>query len=87
MGDERPVRAGSGRSLCDLYPHVADPEVLLRNGERIVEDGPFDTKEQLGGYFVIDVAELDAALDWAAKAPLARTASVEAPPMLPMPLR
>ena len=56
----------------------------LRNGARQVQDGPYaDTKEQLGGYFVIDVPDLDAALDWAARAPCAQTASVEVRPVLP----
>ena len=54
------------------------------DGKRQVQDGPFaDTKEQLGGYFVIEVPDLDAALDWAAQAPSARTASVEVRPVLP----
>ncbi len=58
----------------------------IRDGQRLVEDGPFaDTKEQLGGYFVIDVPDLDTALDWAAKAPSALTASVEVRPVLVMP--
>lgn len=58
--------------------------VRVRNGERLVEDGPFaDTKEQLGGYFVIDVPDLDTALAWAAKAPSASYASVEVRPVLP----
>lgn len=58
----------------------------IRDGKRRVEDGPFaDTKEQLGGYFVIEVPDLDAALDWAAQAPSAQTASVEVRPILPMP--
>jgi hypothetical protein len=58
----------------------------IRDGKRRVEDGPFaDTKEQLGGYFVIEVPDLDTALDWAAQAPSAQTASVEVRPILPMP--
>lgn len=58
--------------------------VRITDGKRMVHDGPFaDTKEQLGGYFVIEVADLDAALDWAAKAPSALTASVEVRPVLP----
>lgn len=58
--------------------------VRVRDGKRVVEDGPYaDTKEQLGGYFVIDVPDLDAALDWAARAPSALTASVEVRPVLP----
>jgi hypothetical protein len=66
-----------------MGPHSATT-VRLRDGARTVQDGPFaDTKEQLGGYFVIEVADLDAAIDWAAKAPSAQTASVELRPVLP----
>jgi hypothetical protein len=64
-------------------PHAATT-VRVADGRRLVEDGPMaDTKEQLGGYFVIEVPDLDAALDWAAQAPSARTASVEVRPVLP----
>ncbi len=64
-------------------PHVATT-IRVREGQRIVQDGPFaDAKEQLGGYFVIEVPDLDAALDWAARAPSARSASVEVRPVLP----
>lgn len=66
-----------------LGPDMATT-LRVRDGKRMVEDGPFaDTKEQLGGYFVIDVPDLDAALAWAEKAPSARTASVEVRPVLP----
>ena len=64
-------------------PHSATT-IRVRDGKRVVQDGPFaDTKEQLGGYFVIDVPDLDTALDWAARAPSALTASVEVRPVLP----
>jgi hypothetical protein len=64
-------------------PHTATT-VRLRDGRRLVEDGPFaDTKEQLGGYFVIEVPDLDAAIAWAEKAPSAAYASVEVRPVLP----
>jgi hypothetical protein len=64
-------------------PQVATT-VRVRDGKRMVQDGPFaDTKEQLGGYFVIEVADLDAALEWAARAPSATYASVEVRPVLP----
>lgn len=66
-------------------PHTATT-VRIRNGKRVVEDGPFaDTKEQLGGYLVIEVPDLDTALDWAARAPSAQSASVEVRPVLRMP--
>jgi hypothetical protein len=58
--------------------------VRIRDGQRIVQDGPFaDTKEQLAGYFIIEVADLDAALEWAARSPAAATAAVEVRPVLP----
>lgn len=64
-------------------PHTATT-VRVRDGQRLVQDGPFaDTKEQLGGYFVIEVPDLDTALDWAARAPSAIDASVEVRPVLP----
>lgn len=64
-------------------PHSATT-VRVRDGKREVQDGPFaDSKEQLGGYFVIEVPDLDTALEWAAKAPSASSASVEVRPVLP----
>ena len=52
--------------------------VTLVGGEFVVQDGPFaDTKEQLGGTFVIDVPDLDAAIDWARKAPSVSWGHVE----------
>ena len=58
--------------------------VRVRAGQRIVVDGPFaETKEHLIGYYVIDVDDLDVALDWAARAPNARIGSVEVRPVLP----
>ena len=66
-----------------MPPHTAT--TLRRTGGDVtVEDGPFaDTKEQLGGYFVIDVADLDTALEWARRCPAANSASVEVRPLLP----
>ena len=65
-----------------MPPHTATT-VRLRDGAREVQDGPFaDVKEQLGGFFVIEVPDLDAALDWAARCPAALTGSVELRPVL-----
>ena len=73
------VRAGAG-----LQPPDLATTVRLRAGQRQVQDGPFaDTKEQLGGFFMIDVATLDEALQWAARAPCAATGGVEVRPQLP----
>ena len=53
---------------------------------RTVHDGPFaETREQLGGLYMIDVADLDAAIDWARKLPIATTGSIEIRPILPPP--
>ncbi|MBU2664000.1 YciI family protein [Actinoplanes bogorensis] len=55
--------------------------VQVRDGVAQVQDGPFaDTKEQLGGTAVIDVADLDAAIDWAKQAPAAQWGTVEVRP-------
>jgi hypothetical protein len=57
----------------------------VRDGVRHVQDGPFaDTKEQLGGYFILDVPDLDTALEWAARSPSAAYASVEVRPVMVM---
>ena len=53
------------------------------NGERVVTDGPFaETKEILGGYYVLDLPDLDAALTWAEQAPNAVRGSVEVRPVV-----
>ncbi len=60
--------------------------VRLVGGKRQVEDGPYaDAKEQLGGFFIIDVPSIDAALEWAARSPAAAAGSVEVRPVLPPP--
>jgi len=56
--------------------------VCLRGGQRLLTDGPFmETKEHLGGFYLIDVPDLDAALDWAAKMPIMRYGTVEVRPV------
>ncbi|OYU43680.1 MAG: hypothetical protein CFE44_17050 [Burkholderiales bacterium PBB4] len=60
-------------------------QVQVRNGKRVVHDGPYaDTKEHLGGYFVIEVPGLDEALEWAARSPNAATGTTEVRPVLVM---
>ena len=59
--------------------------VRLRDGERLVQDGPFaDTKERLGGFYMIEAENLDEALEHAARCPSASTGSVEVRPLLEM---
>jgi len=68
-----------------LQPALLATTVRLLDGKRQVQDGPYaETKEQLGGYYVIDVPDLDKALDWAARCPAAATGAVEVRPNLPM---
>ena len=63
-------------------PHTATT-LRMSGGKRQIQDGPFaDSKEQLGGYFVINVASLDEALEWAARSPAAVTGAVEVRPCL-----
>ena len=51
-------------------------------GERIITDGPFaETREYLGGYYILDLPDLDAAIDWAARCPGARAWRVEVRPI------
>jgi hypothetical protein len=65
-----------------LEPVVATTTVTARNGKPEIQDGPFiDTKERLGGIFVIDVPDLDAALDWAKRNPAADWGSIEIRPV------
>ena len=57
--------------------------VRVRDGERLLSDGPFaETKEQLGGFYLLECANLDEAIEWAAKIPGAATGSVEVRPVM-----
>ena len=65
-----------------LHPTSAATSVRVRDGKRLVTDGPFaETREQLGGYMVIDVKDLEEAIAVAARVPLARTSTVEVRPV------
>ncbi len=66
-----------------LQPTPSATTVRVRDGERLLSDGPFaETKEQLGGFYVLECRNLDEALDWAAKIPDARFGSVEVRPVM-----
>ena len=65
-----------------LHPTSSATSVRVRDGKRLVTDGPFaETREQLGGYMLIDVKDLDEAIGIAARIPLARTSTVEIRPV------
>jgi hypothetical protein len=69
-----------------LMPPDTGTSLRMPNGKRQVQDGPYaDTKEQLGGYFVLDVPSLDVALDWAARCPAMGVGGVELRPVMPPP--
>ena len=71
-------------SGAGLAPPETATAVRLSDGQRLVQDGPYaDTKEQLAGFFIIEVPNLDAALDWAARYPAPAGAGVEVRPVLP----
>ncbi len=62
-------QSGALRAGDPLQPATTATTVRERGGERLVTDGPFaETREILGGFYVIDVPDLDAALEWARKA-------------------
>ncbi|WP_299154641.1 YciI family protein [uncultured Tateyamaria sp.] len=64
-----------------LQPVSTATTLTTKGGTRQVQDGPFaETKERLGGYFAVDVPDLDAALAWAEKCPAARHGRVEIRP-------
>jgi hypothetical protein len=60
--------------------------VRVRDEEAVMTDGPFaETKEQLGGFFLLDVGSMDEARAWAAKVPAARHGAIEVRPVVPVP--
>jgi hypothetical protein len=75
-------KAGVWKGSNRLRPVANATTVRMINGKSQVLDGPYaDTKEQLGGYFLIDVPDLDAALSWAARCPGAGHGTVEVRPI------
>lgn len=79
-------QAGVMKSGEGLQPPSMATTLRLRDGRRHVQDGPYaDTKEQLGGYVILSLPSLDAALDWAARAPCAAHGAVDVRPVMPPP--
>lgn len=69
-----------------LHPVSTATSVRVRDGKRLVTDGPFaETREQLGGYFLINVEDLDEAINIAGRIPGARKGTVEIRPILELP--
>ena len=75
--------AGAIKNGNALQPTSAATSVRVRDGKRLTTDGPFaETKEQLGGYYLVDAADLDAAIAMAAKIPGASHGTVEVRPIM-----
>ena len=74
---------GQYLAAAPLHPTSMATSVRVRDGKRLVTDGPFaETREQFGGYFLIDVENLDEALSVAARIPMARKGTVEIRPVV-----
>jgi hypothetical protein len=75
--------SGSYLDAAPLYSVSTATSVRIREGRRLVTDGPFaETREQLGGYFLIDAKDLDEAIGIAARIPSARFGTVEIRPVI-----
>jgi len=75
--------AGKFLSAGPLHPTAMATSVRVRNGKRLVTDGPFaETREQLGGYYLIDARDLDDAMSIAERIPMAKVGTIEIRPVL-----
>ena len=76
------TKSGHMKAGDALQPTSTATCVRIRDGKTLTTDGPFaETKEQLGGYYVIDVANLEQALEWAEKMPCMDSGTVEVRPL------
>jgi hypothetical protein len=76
------TEAGVRNTFSPLHPTSAATTVRVPNGKKIVTHGPFaETKEQLGGFYMIEAKNLDEAIEWAAKCPGATYGSIEVRPV------
>ena len=74
---------GKYLSAGPLHPVAMATSVRVRNGKRLVTDGPFaETREQLGGYYLIDAQDLDEAMSIAEQIPVAKVGTIEIRPVL-----
>jgi hypothetical protein len=77
------VAAGAMVSGEGLQPSATSRTLRVENGERVVTDGPFaETKEALGGFYVIECASIEEALEWASKVPSAERGATEVRPVI-----
>jgi hypothetical protein len=75
--------SGAYVTAGQLQPTSTATTVHVNDGETLTTDGPYvETKEQLGGFYLIDVESLDEAIEWAAKIPSARWGKIEVRPLV-----
>lgn len=80
---EETIRSGVNLQGSRLRPTTDATTVKIRDGELIITDGPFaETKEQLGGYYLVEAKDLDEAISIAAKIPGAKHGSIEVRPIM-----
>ena len=78
------VQAGKMRDGMRLRPETEAARVTVRDGKRLVTDGPFaETKEVVGGFYVIECDSMQEAIEWAAKCPSAKHGTIEVRPEWP----
>jgi hypothetical protein len=77
--------AGKYVAAGPLQPTLTATSIRYREGKRVITDGPFaETREQLGGFFIVDAANLDEAIDIAGKIPAGKFGTVEVRPLIPI---
>jgi hypothetical protein len=75
--------AGQFLAAAPLHPTTTATSIRVREGNRLVTDGPFaETREQLGGFFMVDAPNLDEAMAIAERIPMARRGTVEIRPVI-----
>ena len=78
--------AGQYLAAAPLYPTSTATSVRVREGKRLMTDGPFaETREQLGGYFLVEASDLDEAIVVAERIPMARRGTIEIRPVIDLP--
>jgi len=77
---------GNYLAASPLHPIATATSVRVRDGKPLVTDGPFaETREQLGGYYVVNAGDLDEAIGIAARIPVARKGTIEIRPVMEIP--
>ena len=78
--------AGQYVAASPLHPTASATSVRVRQAKRLVTDGPFaETREQLGGYFLVEAKDRNEAIDIASRIPMARLGTVEVRPVIDIP--